>query len=169
MQSVETVAQVIQTAQQSFTMEEIKSVYLLNFGRFVEWPPLALKVPPAPFRICIVGADPVREQLDALLRGQEVKQHKIEVQRFSTRAKLSDCQIAYINASGPEQTSEILLRLKSSPILTVGDAPYFLGSGGMIQFKLKADTLRFIINLRAADRAQLKVSSRLLQIAESVL
>jgi hypothetical protein len=55
-----------------------------------------------------------------------------------------------------------------APILTVGDAADFIGRGGMIRFAEVANRIRFEINPGAAERSGLRVSSRLLRLAEIV-
>jgi YfiR/HmsC-like len=50
----------------------------------------------------------------------------------------------------------------------VGEANGFLGQGGVIEFQLIDDTLRFSINIAAADRCGLKIRSELLSVAYSI-
>jgi hypothetical protein len=52
----------------------------------------------------------------------------------------------------------------ASPVLTVGESPDFLAQGGAINFVLEGGRVRFVINQAAAERAQLRISSRLLQL-----
>jgi len=59
-------------------------------------------------------------------------------------------------------------RLKTLPILTVGESEAFGRAGGIAWFRLEGNKLRFAINLDAARRAGLKISSRLLGVATVV-
>jgi hypothetical protein len=52
-------------------------------------------------------------------------------------------------------------RIESSA-LTVSDMPDFINNGGMIQFVLKDNKARFEVNLVAAEKAGLTISSQLL-------
>jgi hypothetical protein len=54
-------------------------------------------------------------------------------------------------------------------VLTVGDAPDFLERGGMIQFVLVANRVRFEVNLDAAREAGLQLSAELLKVAAKVV
>ena len=63
----------------------------------------------------------------------------------------------------------ILLGLKGSSVLTVGDAPGFAILGGVINFVLDDNRVRFEINQKAAEAAHLKLSARLLTVAKLVL
>jgi hypothetical protein len=52
--------------------------------------------------------------------------------------------------------------------LTVGESADFLSLGGMINFVLEEDRVSFEINLEAAERHRLKLSSKLLAVARVV-
>ena len=52
-----------------------------------------------------------------------------------------------------------------SPVLTVGEHVQFSRLGGVIAFIRDGNRVRFEINLDAADRAGLQVSSKLLRLA----
>ena len=53
-------------------------------------------------------------------------------------------------------------------VLTVADIPDFVKQGGMIQFVLDGNTVKFEINVAASRRAGLKLSSELLKVARLV-
>jgi hypothetical protein len=55
--------------------------------------------------------------------------------------------------------------VKGAAVLTLSDDPSFAHQGGIAHFYVQDDRLRFAINLEAARRAQLKLSSRLLTMA----
>jgi hypothetical protein len=61
-----------------------------------------------------------------------------------------------------------LAALGKSNILTVSDMPAFTRRGGMIQFVLEGNRVRFEINLAAAQRAGLTLSSELLKVAVAI-
>jgi hypothetical protein len=75
----------------------------------------------------------------------------------------------FIAASETPHLRAILLGLKGSSVLTVGDAPGFAILGGVINFVLDDGRVRFEINLKAAEQAHLKISARLLTVAKVVL
>ena len=53
-------------------------------------------------------------------------------------------------------------------MLTVGDTDNFASEGGIINFKIENGSVRFQINLEAARRQQLRISAKLLSLAEVV-
>jgi hypothetical protein len=58
-----------------------------------------------------------------------------------------------------------LLRAVAGPVLTVGETLPFERRGGIITFIIEAGKVRFDVNPRAAERAGLRLSSKVLQVA----
>lgn len=155
------------SAQQSKPEEyQVKAVYLYNFGRFVEWP--AVSSTDEPFTICILGHDPFGAVLDATLSGEAVGNLKLVAKRISSLRDAAACRILFVSSSEAGRTREILAHVEKSPVLTVSDMPGFTGNGGMIQFVLKENRVRFEVNLAAAEKAGLSFSSQLLKVATDI-
>ena len=74
----------------------------------------------------------------------------------------------FISTSEQGQLSGVMAALGTAPVLTVADIPDFVKQGGMIQFVLDGNTVKFEINLAASRRAGLKLSSELLKVARVV-
>ena len=75
----------------------------------------------------------------------------------------------FISRSEKNRLTEILAALQGSRALTVGETDRFLQRGGMLNLVLVENSVRFEVNLPAAERAGLKLSSRLLGVAKTVL
>ena len=78
------------------------------------------------------------------------------------------CHILFISSSEEGNLSKILEALKNLSILTVGEMKQFVESGGMINFTLVEDKVRFEINLGSAKKVNLKINPKLLKLAVSV-
>lgn len=154
-------------AQQSKPEEyQVKAVYLYNFGRFVEWP--ATPATDEPFAICVIGRDPFGPVLDATVARETIGSRKLVARRIATTRDATNCQILFIPSSEASRMKEILTLLDKSSVLTVSDMPGFTNSGGMIQFVLKDNKVRFEVNLTSAEKAGLTFSSQLLKVATDV-
>ena len=141
----------------------VKAVYLFNFGKFVSWPS-----PPSKedlFAVCVLGTDPFGKLLDSTLAGEEINGQKLVARRIVNARDGQDCRILFIGVSEPSRIKEILAPLEKSSVLTVGEMPGFLSNGGMIQFVIKENRVRFAVNLTAAEKAGLVLSSQLLKVA----
>jgi len=148
---------------------QVKAAFLLNFTRFIEWPPNAFANPAAPFSICVLGKDPFGRALDDLVEGETVGERRLTVQRISHPPETGACQLVFVGAGDGDGGDFSKLPNRVSPgVLTVGEGTAFLRDGGMIAFVIDHRRVRFDINLPAADAAALKVSSKLLRVARSV-
>lgn len=147
------------------TEYEVQAAYLSNFGRFVEWPAAA---PKDQFNVCVLGQDPFGPVLEAALKGETIGAMPMVAKRITAAAEASGCRIVYVNSAKDNQLKPILVALRNSSALTVSDNPEFTRQGGMIQFVLEGNRVRFEINLAAAQRAGLTLSSELLKVAVAI-
>jgi hypothetical protein len=144
---------------------EVKAAYLLNFARFVEWPAPQPGQGNEPFSICIVGDDPFHGALERLVAGEAVGGRPINVRRLSRWQE--PCRILFVSRSSRD-TFRILLQTGRG-VLTVGEAPGFLNDGGMINFVVEDRKVKFEVSLKAATESTVRISSRLLSVAKSVV
>ena len=75
----------------------------------------------------------------------------------------------FLAAVQKKMNAAIVASVQQSSVLTVGESEHFAQEGGMIGFVLEDNKIRFEINLEAAQKANLKISSRLLALAKSVI
>lgn len=157
-------AAIAQTAKP--TEYDVKAAYLLNFGKFVRQ---ANGQPPhTSFDICLLGHDPMGQTIDDLAANQAIDNLPVHVRRIPDVTQTKGCTILFISADEDDRLREDMAILSTSEILTVSDAPDFLDRGGMIQFLLIQNHVRFAVNLNAVNRAHLFLSSELLRVASSV-
>lgn len=136
----------------------VKAAFLLNFARFVEWPPSA-----DPITIGVLGPDPFQGALEAVVTGEQVKGRALRVVHGLTLSALGHVDILYCVAT--EHLPQVLASLDSDPVLTVADLPDFCQEGGIIQFVHQGTKLRFTINDAAARHHHLHLSAQLLSVA----
>jgi hypothetical protein len=147
---------------------ELKAAILYNLSRFVEWPPSAYADSQAPTVLCILGQDPFGDSLKTLGQKQDANGRPVSIRRLKNENGMRDCHVLYISTSERKSVTQILSSLKGSNVLTVGEMSQFAVQGGIIQFTLEDKQVRFEINLDAASRMTLKISSRLLVLAQIV-
>jgi len=162
-------------AQPSATEYQIEAAYLLNFGKFVTWPSAppgsnATQLPKSSetFSICVLGEDPFGSVLDATVRGEKINGKPVTARRVRHVQEAAGCDELFIGESGKSQNHKTISALNKAGVLTVSDAAGFLDRGGIIQFVVSGNKVRFEVNLEAADQAQLTLSSELLKVARSV-
>ena len=152
------------TAGGTTTEYRVKTAFLYNFSRFVTWPKGALP-DRTEFSLCVIGSDPFGTQLDKLA-GKTVHNKPLVVRRLSSLALLDSCHLLYIGENAA--LAEVLLLLGEQPVLTVSEATDFIEQGGIIQFILVENKVRFRVNVDAANNAGLGISSKLLSLAISI-
>lgn len=156
-----------QTPADPRTEWEIKAYFLINFARFVEWPPEAQRgAPTGQLAIGVLGRDPFGGALDDH-QGELVKGRAIVVRRARSVQDLQGCTVVFTTQTGEELT-RTLEALKGRSVLTFGESEDFLKQGGMVRFVLVDKKVQMQVNRRATQEARLVISSRLLAITTVV-
>ena len=146
-----------------------KANYLANFPSFVEWPTEALPSGNAPFLVCVFGEFSFGTSLAELTRGTTVHDRRLEIRWVRKSQELAACQILFISRSEQKRYNQALDAVRGKTVLTVGETPEFLDAGGIFSFSGQQGTIQFDVNLAAANKAHLKISSRLLALARHVV
>jgi hypothetical protein len=147
---------------------QVKAAFLFNFAKFVEWPREAAGSQDEGFVICVVDDDDFAEELDRAVSGKTVEGHVLQVRRLQPPDDARNCRILYLGSLESPRHSTLLKSVRAASVLTVGNAPGFTRQGGIINFILADNRVRFEINPDAAERARLHISSKLLQLATIV-
>lgn len=146
---------------------QVKAAFLYHFASFVEWPERAASE--EPFRICVLGTDPFRSDLERTLGGKSIQNRPVVSRRLSNPGEAVGCRIVFISPSEEDRYADLFNTLHRKNILTVGESRRFAEQGGVIQFILVEGKVRFAINVTAGRHAGLKLSSKLLNLATEVL
>ena len=153
-------------AQPTLSDADVKAAYLFNFGKFMR---IAAEPPQrATFDICILGHDPIGPAIDQIAANAAIDNRPVRVRRLGDATQARACQIVFISPYEGEKMREDLAILMGADVLTVSDTPDFLDRGGMIEFVLQGEHVRFKVNLNAVDRTHLVLSSELLRVAAAV-
>ena len=158
----------LQAQTQTTTGYQVKAAFLYNFARFVQWPDEAFPKHNEPFIIGIIGDDPFGPVLTQTIRDKNIDGRKLIVKHFFSTRDLGFCHILFVSSSEKKQFQSLFSRVRSSSTLTVGDFDDFSKSGGMINFTIVKNKVRFEINPQAAEKVGLKISSKLLKLARIV-
>ena len=143
----------------------VKAAFLYNFAKFVEWPALPADVP---IVICVVGDAGIARAVVDTVSGQKISGHSLDVWVLQDSAKWRACHLLFIAAAETRRSAPGLDEIKTLPVLTVSDGKDFSLAGGIIEFYVEGGRLRFAVNVDAAERSMLRLSSRLLGLAKIV-
>jgi hypothetical protein len=148
---------------------QVKAAFLLNFPKYVEWPAEKFATTNSPFVVTVVGDAAVAESLAKMATGKTIHGRPVQVISLTSVSKVTaEGQILFLSATTRATAPELLARWSAANILTVGDNEDFLANGGVIRFARREQNVRLEVNLTAATQAQLKVSAKLLSVADVV-
>lgn len=150
------------TMTQEIPLEyRVKAAFLYNFVKYVEWP----EPRSSPIKICVAGQNPFGTVLEDVVRDERVRGTPLVTDTILE--PLPGCDVIFMPRTS--RVPAYLTAAAGMPILTVGETPDFIERGGIIRFYLDSgNNVRFEINRAAAERANLRISSRLLQLARLV-
>ena len=144
---------------------QVKAFFLYNFARYVEWPTETFKAANDPIVICILGQNPFGGALELAVAGKLLGARPFVVRQIS-EIPPGCCHILFVKSSERRRFRSMAARLKGSAVLSVGETPGFTADGGVINFKLENGKVRFEIDVKAAGREHLRISSKLLSLAQ---
>jgi hypothetical protein len=147
---------------------KLKAAMLYHLTQFVEWPEEVFTDRRAPILLCILGQDLLANSLASTIPKEPGSGRTVLVRHLHTEREIPGCHILYISSSERKAAAHIVATMIGSGVLTVGEMSQFAVHGGMIQFSVEDQHVRFDINLDAASRAGLKISSKLLALAQIV-
>ena len=139
---------------------QVKAAFLFNLAKFVEWPSPG----DGPLVIGIASDRAFAEVVAQTVLGRSVNGRAVETRRLAGGDDPSGCAIVFVGAMRPKDEDDWLQRLHG-PVLTVGESARFLRSGGMVRLYVETRKVRFQVNQKNAEAADLNISSQLLILA----
>ena len=157
-------------AQQTTVSEyREKANFLAVFPKFVEWPEGAFPSAQAPLLICIFGNFSFGTSLAEQTRGAFIRGRQMEIRWVRNEEALRSCHILFVSRSEGKRYTRIFKAIQGASVLTVGETPDFMASGGAIDFLIEEERLQFAVNIGAANNAHLRISSNMLALAHHVI
>ncbi len=142
----------------------LRSVFIYNFLNYVTWPDVA-----GSKKLCVYGNNAIADTLDRIRKKQQQAGTSFTVQRLNNPEEAGSCQILYLDSSlGTSRITSIAISLGKQAVLTISDVERFSSENGIVSLIEKDNKPHISINEQRAHDAGLKVSSRLLSIAEVI-
>jgi len=144
---------------------KVKAGYVYNFTKFITWPEDNSET----FNLCIVGEDPFGDLIDPIEQ-RTAFGRPIKLFRFNRLNKEQHCHILFISTSINDKVllKGMLVIDDTRTSLTVGESEGFAAQGGMIGFVNRLGKIKLQINLKALQQSGLKISAKLLEVAELI-
>ena len=148
--------------------QSVKAAFLYKFASFVEWPAPALPRPDTPIIIAVAGSETIVAKLSQMVVGRTAQGYPLTVRQIRAGDALAGVHILFIGGNESTRLGQWVHAAQTHSTLLVTDAESALTRGSMINFVLAERRLRFEISLEAAEKSGLKLSSRLLAVAQQV-
>jgi len=143
----------------------VKAAFVVNFLKFVEWPPVA---PGRPLVLVLLGDAPIAAALKDTTVGLQIGGRPVHLRFARSASEIGDADAVFIAAGEHKQVPAILRHLDGKSVLTIGDSEGFATSGVVLNLVMQDNRVRVEANTAAAARAGLRVSAHLLRLARIV-
>jgi hypothetical protein len=146
----------------------VKAAFLYKFAGYVEWPPKSFARPEMPVTIGVIGAESLAAELTQAVTGRTVNDRAVAVKRLKAGESLAGVHVLFVGRSENARLDQLAQSAQPRSILTVSESDGALARGSVINFVLTEGRVRFEIALDSAEKSGLKLSSRLLAVAQQV-
>lgn len=155
-----------QSRAESVSEAQLKTIYLFNFSRFVQWPEPKkdLKI----FQFCTYPKNPFGETLHQLEK-RTIKTKPVQINELSSVNDIKSCHAVYIALKPDADLSKVTAVAQKHHVLTISDQQDFVNRAGMIQMFIVKGKIRFNINYDSSLSASLQIDSKLMQLASDVI
>lgn len=145
-------------AAQSRSAEQLEAAIIFKILKFVDLPNGGAQ----PFIFCVESGAASAPALLSL-RGQRVRERRLGM-RLIQNGNFAGCDVVYLERAEPT----MIQKARSPGRLVMGRGTRFIDANGTIGLVQTGNQIRFEVNLEEADRAGLKISSRLVRLAARV-
>lgn len=145
----------------------VKAAFLYKFAGFVEWPPGAFPRPGEPVVIGVLGNDAVASDLAQVAAGRTLQGRPVMARRLREGEPIAGVHVLMIGATREARLRELAQSVPGS-VLLVTEQEGALAMGSVLNFDLNGGRVRFSASLTSAEARQLRLSARLLAVAQRV-
>jgi hypothetical protein len=158
-----------QSAQQASAPERrVKAAFLYKFLGYTEFPPSAFADAAAPVVIGVAGADELAAELSRVVAGRTVQGRTMAVKLLRESDSAAGVHLLFVGGNDSARMRSLLKAAQPAPMLVVSEAEDGLQQGSVINFRVVDERVRFDVSLDAAEKNSVKLSSRLLSVANHV-
>jgi uncharacterized protein DUF4154 len=148
--------------------QRVKAAFLYKFAGYVDWPPASFAGVDTPITIGVIGSEPLAAELAQVVTGRTVSNRSIAVRRIKAGETLAGVHILFIGSAERARLGQHASNAQAHSVLTVSESEGALEQGSMINFVVADRRVRFEVALDSAEKGGLRLSSRLLAVAQQV-
>lgn len=144
----------------------VKAAFLYKFLGYTEFPAGAFDDAGAPLVIGVVGSEEMAAELARIAAGRVIGGRPIAVRQVR-EGEHAGVHLLFVAGADCGRAARAL-RQPGAPMLPVTECGNGLQAGSIINFRIVDERVRFDVSLDAADKNNIKLSSRLLTVANHV-
>jgi hypothetical protein len=142
-----------------------QALFIYNFSRLIEWPP---NYKTGPFVIGVLGSAPITEQLKTFTSGKQVGTQPITVKTYGSPEEISTCHILFVPFSETKYMARIVSQVATKSTLIITEKNAAIEEGSAINFVVIGDKLKFELSPDHASKYNIKLSSKLNEMAYKI-
>jgi hypothetical protein len=144
----------------------VKAAFLYKFLGYAEFPANAFADTSAPLTIGVVDAEDLAGELARIVAGRSVGNRAVVVRTLHESEIGTAVHMLFVGGADAGRVGRLLRQ--ANTLLAVTEADNALPSGSAINFRVIDERVRFDVALEAAEKNGVKLSSRLLTVANHV-
>ncbi len=152
----------------SLKEHELKAAFLYKFTKFIEWPTNTFRDTNAPFVVAVAGNSPCKAELEQIAKERKVNGRDLIIKTIKTPEGLKGAHVLFVSAGEDTRLKDWLAASRAAGILTIGESESFAREGGIINFSIEGERIRFDLNITEAEAAGLKISAQMQKLAKTV-
>lgn len=149
----------------SLGSNSIKITLVERISQFIEWPQLNEK-----FVIGIYQNEQLKDEMISTYEEKTIQKLPIEVYNIKDEKdeRIQKVNLLYFTKELSTETEKILKEIKNFPVLIITEFPNDVYEGMHLGLYYENQRIKFIINQKALESAQLKASYKILKLAKIV-
>ncbi len=146
-------------------LSRAQTMFIYNFSRLIEWP---ASYKTGPFVIGVIGSSTIVNELKTYTAGKSVGSQPIMIKTFKNPAEITTCHILFVTFSETKQMQTIIQQLSSKNTLVITEKNGAIEQGSAINFVVIGDKLKFELSPGNATKYDIKISSKLNEMAYKI-
>ena len=151
-------------AQEDLSEYTLKGAFLYNFALFARWPEDAFQDEDSALVIAVFRDRAVVDTIRNAFQGKVIRGRPVAVKRIDTEV-VDSAHLLFVPDSEIEAFYEFQDAFAGRPVLLVGESRDFLERGGVLNFFIENNRVRFEASRQNAEHARVALSSKLLTLA----
>jgi hypothetical protein len=153
----------------ALTEYEVKAAYIYYFAKFIDWPQTVFSAKSAPITIGVVGNDEFGNILTNIVKDKTIQEHPIQVRLLKWPVDLRYCQMVFVGVAEQKRLRQIADSIKGNAVLTISETEEGSQAKGIVNLFVEGGKVQFEVNIAEAEKARLRISSKLLRLARGTV